>query len=86
METHLRSTDLALNIPRSHEAAAICTIFLDTMEVNIEVQQTQVIMGRNSLVTDVYPMTSGKPFVDTLENIISDEQIEIPKKVTDVLS
>ena len=34
-------------------------------------------------MTDVYPMTSGKHFVNTLENnIISDSvQTEIPKKV-----
>ena len=44
-------------------------------------------MGRNSLVTDVYPMTSRNHFVDNLENnIINDSaQIEIPKQVMDVL-
>ena len=48
---------------------------------------SQVIMGRNSLVPDVYPMTSGNHFVDTLEsNLINDSvQIEIPKQVMDVL-
>ena len=58
------------------------------MEVNIDVSQTQVIMGRNSLVPDVHPMTCGNHFVDYLENnIINDSvHIEIPKQVMDVLT
>ena len=44
-------------------------------------------MGRNSLVTDINPITSRNCFVDTLKNnIINDSvQIEIPKLVMDVL-
>ena len=81
LKIHLRSKDLT--IYRSHDPVPVHTIFPDTMEVNIDVQQTQVIMGRISLVTDVYPMTSRNHFVDTLENnIISDSvQIEIPSKL-----
>ena len=51
------------------------------MEVNIDDPQTQVMMGRNSLLLiGVYQITSRNLFVDTLENnIISDSaQIEIP--------
>ena len=55
---------------------------------NIDVSQTQVIVGRDSLVPDVYPMTSENRFIDTLvNNIINDSlQIEIPKQVMDVLT
>ena len=85
MEKVLKPRDLTLY--RSHDPVPIHTIFPYTLEVSIDVSQTQVIMGRNSLVSDVYPMTSGNHFVHTLENkIISDSaQIEIPKQVMDVL-
>ena len=36
MKIYLRSTDLVLHIPRSHEPAAIHTRFSDTLEVNID--------------------------------------------------
>ena len=47
-----------LTIYRSHDPVSIHTIIPDTMEVIIDVAQTPVIMGTNSFVTDVYPMTS----------------------------
>ena len=68
MKMCLKSTHLVLNVPRNHEPVATHTIFSDTLEVNIDVQQTQVLMGRDSLVTYVYQMISGKPFINTLEN------------------
>ena len=48
MKIHLRSTDLVLNIHRTHDPVSICTIFPDTMEVNIDVSQTQVIGERDT--------------------------------------
>ena len=62
-------------------------VFLVVTHENIDVSQTQVITGRNFLVKDIYLMTSGNHFVDTLDNnIINDAaQIEIPKQVLDVL-
>ena len=67
MKQHLISTDQVLNVPRSNEPVATHTIFTDTLEVAIDVQQTQEFMERDCLVTDIYPMTSGKHFVNTLE-------------------
>ena len=85
LKIHLKSKNLT--ICTSIDPVPIHIIFPDTRDVNIDVSQTQVIMGRNSLVTDVYPMTSGNYYVDTLEhNIISDSaQIEILMFVMDVL-
>ena len=36
--------------------------------VDSGVKQAQVFVGRDSLVADVYPMKSGKQFVNTLED------------------
>ena len=60
------------------------------------VKQEQVFVGRDSLVADLYPIKSGKHFVNTLEDIIrrrgpmdkllSDSaKTEISKKVMDIL-
>ena len=60
----------ALNVPRRHESVATDTIFSDTPAVDSGVKQAQVFVGRDSLVADVYPMKSGKQFVNTLEDNI----------------
>ena len=61
------------------------------------VKQAQVFVGRDSLVADVYPMKSGKQFVNTQEDnirrrgamedkLLSDSaKTEISKKVMDIL-
>ena len=70
MKRHLKSRNPALNVPRRHEPVATDTIFSDTPAVNSGVKQAQVFVGRESLVADVYPMKSGKQFVNTLEDNI----------------
>ena len=55
-----------MNVPRRHEPVATDTIFSDTPAVDSGVKQAQVFVGRDSLVADVYPMKSGKQFVNTL--------------------
>ena len=70
MKRHLKSRNPALNVPRRHKAVATDTIFSDTPAVGIGVKQSQVFVGRDSLVADVYPMKSGKQFVNTLEDSI----------------
>ena len=73
-----------------------CPIFSDTPAVDSGVKQAQVFVGRDSLVADVYPMKSGKQFVNTLEDnmrrrgamdkLLSDSaKTEISKKVMDIL-
>ena len=85
-----------MNIPRRYESVATDTIFSDTPAVDSGVKQGQVFVGRDSLVADVYPMKSGKQFVNTLEDnirrrgamdkLLSDSaKTEISKKVMDIL-
>ena len=85
-----------MNVPRRHEPVATDTIFSDTPAVDSGVKQAQVSVGRDSLVADVYPMKSGKQFVNTLEDnirrrgamdkLLSDSaKTEISKKVMDIL-
>ena len=68
MKRHLKSRNPALIAPRRHEPVATDTIFSDTPAVDSCVKQAQVFVGRDSLVADVYPMKSGKQFVNTLED------------------
>ena len=81
-----KSRNPALNVPRRHEPVATDTIFSDTPAVDSGVKQAQVFVGRDSLGADVYQMKSGKQFVNTLEDNISDSaKTEISKKVVDIL-
>ena len=59
-----------MNVPRRHEPVATYTIFSDTPAVDSGVKQAQVFVGRDTLVADVYPMKSGKQFVNTLKDNI----------------
>ena len=96
MKRHLKSRNPALNIPRRYEPVATDTVFSDTPAVDSGVKQTQVFVGRDTLVADAYPMKSGKQFVNTLEDnirrrgamdkLLSDSAIiEISNKVMDIL-
>ena len=69
---------------------------LDTPAVDSGGKQAQVFVGRDSLVADVYPMKSGKQFVNTLEDnirrsramdmLLSDSaKTEIYNKAMDIL-
>ena len=46
------------------------TIFSDTPGVDSGITMAQIIVGKDSLVSDVYPMKSSKQFVNTLEDNI----------------
>ena len=65
MKRHLKSRNPALNIPRHHEPVATATIISDTPAVDSAVKQTQVLVDRDTLVADAYPLKSGKQFVNT---------------------
>ena len=60
MKRHLKSRNPALNIPRRHEPVATDTFFSDTPAEDSAVNQAQVFVDRDTLVTDAYPMKSGK--------------------------
>ena len=97
MKKHLKSRNPALNVPRRHEAVATYTVYSDTPAVDSGVKQAQHFVGKESLVSDICPMRSGKQFVNTLEDnicrgsamdkLISDSsKNEISHKVQDILS
>ena len=67
---HVKSRNPALNVPRRHEAAATDTVYSDTSAVDSGVKQAQLFVGKESLVSDIYLMRSGKQFVNTLEDNI----------------
>ena len=96
MKRHLKSRNPALNIPRRHEAVATDTVYSDTPAVDSGVKMAQLFVGKDSLVSDIYPMRSGKQSVNTLEDnicrhgamdkLISDSaKNEISHKVKDIL-
>ena len=70
MRRHLRSRNPALNVPHRHEAVATDTVDSDTPAVDSGVKQTQLFVCKECLVSDIYPMRSGKQFVNTLEDNI----------------
>ena len=92
---HLKSRNSAFNVPRRHEPVATDTIFSDTPAEDSGIKQAQVFVGRDPLVADVYPMKSGKQFVNTLEDkfrrrgamhksLSNSAKTEISKKVIDI--
>ena len=96
MKRHLKSRNPALNVPRRHEAVATDTVYSDTPAVDSGVKMAQRFVGKESLVSDIYPMRSGKQFINTLEDnicrhgamdkLISDSaKNEISHKVKDIL-
>ena len=96
MKRHLKSRNPAPNVPRRHEAVATDTVYSDTPAVDSGVKMAQLFVGKESLVSDIYPMRSGKQFVNTLadnirrrgamDKLISDSaKNEISHKVKDIL-
>ena len=92
LRKHFKSRFPAFNIPHRNEAVATDTIFSDTPAIDSGVTMAQTFVGKDSLVSHVYPMQSSKQFVNTLEDnisfraamnkLISDyAQVEISNKV-----
>ena len=96
MKKHLKSRNPALDVPRRHEAVATDTVYSDKPAIESGVKMAQRFVGKESLGSDIYPMRSGKQFVNALENnicrrgamdkVISDStKNEISHKVKDIL-
>ena len=96
MKKHLKCRNPALIVPRIHEAVATDTVYSDTPDIDSGVKMAQLFVGKESLVSDIYPMRSGMQFVNTLEEnihrcsamdkLISDSaKNEIPHKVKDIV-
>ena len=96
MRKHYKSRNPALNVSRRAEAVATDTIYSDIPAINGGQRYVQLFVGRDSLLTDVYPLKSIKEFVNSLEDniryrgamdrLLSDHAaVEISKKVQDLL-
>ena len=96
MRKHFKSRFPAFNIPRQNESVATDTIFSDTQAMDSAVTMAQIFIGKDSLVSDVYPMQASKQFVNTLQDnirfrgamckLISDyAEVEISNKVIGIL-
>ena len=70
MKRHLKSRNPTLNVPCRHEAVATDTVYSDTPAVDSAVKQAQLFVGKESMVSDIYLMRSGKKIVNTLEDNI----------------
>ena len=70
-EKHFKSRFPAFNIPHRNEAVAMDTIFSDSPAIDSGATMAQIFIGKDSLVSDMYPMQSSKQFVNTLEDIIT---------------
>ena len=70
MRKHFKSRFPAFNIPCRNEAVATDTIFSDTPTIDSGVTMAQIFIGKDSVVSDVYPMYSSKQFVNSLEDNI----------------
>ena len=57
-------------MPHRNEAVATDTIFSDTPAIDSGVTMAQSDVGKDSLVSDVYPLHSSKQFVNILEENI----------------
>ena len=64
MRNHFKSRFPAFNIPRCSEEVATDT-FSDTPAIGSGVTMAVIVVGKRSLVTDVYPLKSQKQFVNT---------------------
>ncbi len=91
-----RSPFPACNIHRRNEPVATDTVYSDTPAIDDGATAAQIFVGTETTVADVYPMKSGKHFVNALEDnirergamdkMISDRgSNEISKRVKDIL-
>ena len=70
MRKHFKSRFPAFNIPCRNEAVATYTFFSDTPAIDSGFTMAQSFVGKDSLVSNVYPMHSSKQFINTLEDNI----------------
>jgi hypothetical protein len=68
MRKHCKSRFPAFNVSRRNEPVATDTIYSDTPAIDDGSKCTQIFVGRESLVTDIYGMKSDKEFVNTLKD------------------
>ena len=72
LRKHFKSRFPAANVGRRNEAVAMDTYFSDTPAIGTTCRMAQIFVGRKTLVTDIYPMTSEKQIPGALEHNIKD--------------
>ena len=70
MKKHFKSPFPVCNVARRNEPVATDTVYSDVPAIDGGQTAAQLFVGRNTLVTDAYGMTSDKQFVNTLEDNI----------------
>ena len=60
------SRNPAFNVPHRHKAVATDTVYSDATAVDSGIKQAKLFVGKESLVSDIYPMRSGKQFWKTI--------------------
>jgi hypothetical protein len=96
MRKHFRSRIPAFNVSRRNESVATDTIYSDTPAIDNGSKCAQVLVGRESLVTDIYGMKTNREFVTTIEDnirirgamskLVSDRAtVEISNKIKGIL-
>ena len=61
MRKHFKSRFPVFNIPRHSEEVATDTIFSETPAIDSGVTMAQMVVGKRTLVTNVYPLQIPKP-------------------------
>jgi hypothetical protein len=96
LKKHYKSPFPALNVQRRNEPVATESVYLDTPAIDGGETCTQIFVGTETLVTDVYGMKTEKQFVNTLEDNICERdamsrllsnraQVEIRARVVGIL-
>ena len=81
MKRHLQSRNPVLNIHRIHEPVATDSIVSDTPAVDSGAKQAQVLVGRDTLVADAYPMKVGSTLWTPLRITYGGEKLWINSSV-----
>ena len=85
-----------MNVHQRREAVATDTVYSDVPAIDNGSTAAQIFVGRDTLVTDAYPVKTDKQFVNTLEDnirqrgamdkLLSDgAKAEISNRVKDIL-
>jgi hypothetical protein len=59
-----------MNVPRRFEPVATDSVYANAPAINNSCPTAQFVVGRKTLVYDIYPLKSDKEFINTLEDVI----------------
>jgi hypothetical protein len=67
MRKHFKSRFPSLNVTRRNEKVATDTVFADTKAHGSGVKCAQIFVGRDTMVSDIYPLKSDEGYLSTLQ-------------------